>query len=122
MALLTREDLLKRDKLKIEKVDLGNGDYVYVRQWTGKEKDIFERSLMKPVKNSDGQIIGTEQDLEDFRAKLAVSCLCDEKGELLLKPEDYKKLSESMKASKLDKIVEVAQRLNQVEEASIVKN
>jgi hypothetical protein len=122
MALLTREDLLKRDKLKIEKVDLGNGDYVYVRQWTGKEKDIFERSLMKPVKNSDGQIIGTEQDLEDFRAKLAVSCLCDEKGELLLKPEDYKKLSESMKASKLDKIVEVAQRLNQVEEASIAKN
>lgn len=122
MAFLTREDLLKRDKLKIEKVDLGNGDYVYVRQWTGKEKDIFERSLMKPVKNSDGQIIGTEQDLEDFRAKLAVSCLCDEKGELLLKPEDYKKLSESMKASKLDKIVEVAQRLNQVEEASIAKN
>lgn len=122
MAFLTREDLLKKDNLKIEKVDLGDGDYVYVRQWTGKEKDIFERSLMKPIKDKNGQIIGMEQDLEDFRAKLAVSCLCDEKGNLLLKPEDYKLLSQSMKASRLEKIVEVAQRLNQVDEGEIAKN
>ena len=34
MPLLKREDLLKRDKFKIEKVDLGNGDYVYAVSYT----------------------------------------------------------------------------------------
>jgi len=124
MPLLKREDLLKRDKFKIEKVDLGNGDYVYVRQMSGRERDRFEQSLIKIKVNPDGST-SYERDLEDFRAKLAVNTICDENGNNLLRPEDYKMLSQNMTAAKLEKIVEVAQRLNAItiqDEERLVKN
>lgn len=112
--LLTRTDLLKKQKLRMEKVELGEEGYVYVREMTGSERDAFEQSLIQI--NEKGEVI---RNFEDFRAKLAVYCVCDENGNLIFKPEDYKVLSQNIKASWLNKIVEVAQRLNAITDRDV---
>ena len=80
MALLDRKALLAKEKLEVTKVDLGDGNYVFVRQMTGRERDRFEQSLIKENKNAEG---GYEKTLEDFRAKLAVCTVSDEDGNLI---------------------------------------
>jgi len=123
MALLDRKKLLQKEKLEIVRVDLGGDEYVFVRQMTGRERDTFERSLLREVKH--GKTIDYERNLGDFRAKLAVNVICSEDGTLLLQPHDYEALSTSMSASKLEKIVDVAQKLNRITEEDkeeLVKN
>lgn len=126
MGLLKREKLLKKQDFKITKVDLGGGEFVYVREMSGRGRDRWERSLLeeKPAKN-DKEEPTYESNLEDFRAKLAVSTVCDEKGNLLLEPEDYKVLSVNMTGTKLAKIAEAAQELNKIskeDKEDLIKN
>ncbi|MDH7604843.1 MAG: hypothetical protein QHH13_08095 [Melioribacter sp.] len=123
--LLNRSQLLEREELQIEKVEFEDGNFVYVRQMTGHERDLFEQSLLKKNRDAKGNIIGYEQATEDFRAKLAVVTICDEKGNLILQPTDYLLLSKSMSAKKLEKIINVAQKLNAITEEdkeNILKN
>lgn len=118
--LLSRESLLAKEKLKVEKVNLNETDYVFVRQMTGRERDIFERSLYSMDRENK-----VTTRLEDFRAKLAVCTLCDDQGKLLLQPSDYTILSQNMSASRLEKIVNAAQKLNAITEEdkeALVKN
>jgi hypothetical protein len=125
MALLNREELLKKAVLRIKKVELGNDEFVFVRQMTGRERDHFERMIIRPVYDKKGKLDHMEQALEDFRAKLAVNSLCDEEGNLLLKPEDMDLLSQNMSAEHLDKICSVAQELSGISEKDkeeLVKN
>ena len=122
---LTREDLLKKDKLEIKKVDLGNDEFVYVTQMTGRQRDNFEQSLLKKIRDKKGTITSYEQNTEDFRAKLAVVTVCDETGKLLFEPTDYALLSQQIGIVKLEKIVEAAQKLNAISEEDkedLVKN
>jgi hypothetical protein len=127
---LNREKLLQKQALKIEKVDLGKDEesgeelFVYVKEMTGREKDTWERSIIVEKKNEKGE---TEYDrnLANFRARLAVFTLCDETGKRLLQDSDIGTLSDSMGAKRLDKIMQVAQKLNSVTEedkAVLVKN
>jgi len=123
--LLNREALLKKEELEVVKVELSKDEFVFVKQMTGRERDNFEQSLLKKTKDAKGQIVGFEQATEDFRAKLAVVTICDEKGVLLLKHEDYPLLSQMMSATRLEKIVNVAQKLNAISEEdkeALVKN
>lgn len=123
--LLNREALLKKEELKIEKVVFDNGDFVYVREMTGRERDRFEQSLVKQIKDERGNIQDYERSLEDFRAKLAVNTLCDEKGILIMKPDDFGMLSQNMSAARLEGIINAAQRLNRISEEDrkvLVKN
>lgn len=122
MALLDRKSLLAKEKLEVTKVDLGDGNYVFVRQMTGRERDRFEQSLIKENKNAEG---GYEKTLEDFRAKLAVCTVSDEDGNLILQPGDFGILSQNMSAAKLEKIINTAQRINKISEddkENLVKN
>lgn len=125
-VLLDRVALLQQDTLQIEKVELPNRGVLYVREMTGKEKDTWEQSLMKQVKTGDRKNpIQYETTLENFRAKLAVVTVCDEKGELLFRPTDVELLNKRMSASNLDRIIAVAQRLNRITEQDkeeILKN
>jgi hypothetical protein len=124
-TLLNRKLLLQKEKLEIVKVELGKDEYVFVRQMTGRERDTFEQSLIKENKDKDGTVIGYDRSLQDFRAKLAVVTLCDEKGSSLLEPGDYETLSMSMSAARLEKIVNKAQELNKISEEdkeNLVKN
>lgn len=125
MGALDRKALLAKEDLKIEKVDLGKGDFVFVRQMTAHEHSGYEQAIMKEVVDEKTGVIDFVRDMKDFRAKLAVHTLCDEKGVLLLKPEDYLALSQSISATKITKIVAIAQKLNNIGEAekeALVKN
>lgn len=124
MALLNREGLLRREELKIQKVEFGGGDFVYVRQMSARAKDRWEQSLLQQVTGADGKI-DYVRSLDDFKAKLAVATVCNEKGDLILSPEDFDVLSENMTASKMEKIIDAAQKLNRIDEAdkeAMVKN
>jgi hypothetical protein len=114
--LLNREALLKKQKFEIVKVELDNDDFVYVRQMSGHEREIFEQSIIRPTKNSEGKVVGYENVPDDFRAKLLVCTLCDEEGNPLLKPEDAPLLSRNMTAKTLEKIADKAQSLNKISE------
>jgi len=115
MGFLGKAALLKKDILKVKRVDLGNDDFVFVRQMTGRERDNWEQSLMKEVKDSKGKR-DYQTNLSDFRAKLAVNTLCDEQGNLVLTMVDFEKLSMNMSYTKLEAIVSAAQELNKITE------
>lgn len=129
MGLLDREKLLEKEELQIERVDLDKGDFVFVRQMTGRERDIFEASITAREfddENVDGDVRPDYRlALEDFRAKLAVCTVCDEEGNLLLNPDDYEMLSMHMSAARLECIINKAQALNKISEKdkkALVKN
>lgn len=113
MNLLNRAALLAKENLKVEKVELGNDEFVYVRQMTGRERDKFEQSLIKEKTKEDGSA-DYERKLDDFRAKLAVCTICDESGKLILGYDDYELLSTNMSAARLEKIITEAQKLNKI--------
>jgi len=122
--VLTREDLLKGDAVEIQPVDLGDG-IVYVKQMTGRERDIFESSIIKAKRDAKGNVVSYETVMEDLRAKLVVMTLCDEKGNLLFKLEEAGTLNKLLNAKKIDLIVEAAQKLNGITEKDkedLVKN
>lgn len=116
MAILNRDALLKKEELETKKVDLGKGDFVYVRQMSGFEKEAFEHSIIDFDK--EGKV---ERKSEDFRAKLAVCTVCDGDGKLILKQADIKVLSRSMSAARLTKIADVASEMNKLDEESTEK-
>jgi len=123
--LLSKVELLKREKLEIVKVEFDNGDYVFVRQMTGHEKDLFEQSMIKKNRDGKGNVISVDTVMEDYRSKLAAITLCDEDGKSLLDVQDYRVLGNSMSAKKLDMIVSASQKLNAITEEDkeeIVKN
>ncbi len=124
MGLLDREGLLNKEELQIEKLDLDKGDSVYLRQMTGRERDRFDQSLTRSVKDRAGNTT-YERNLSDFRAKLAVNTLCDEDGKLLLNDKDIPTLSQNMSAARLERIVTKAQEMNKITEEDkedLIKN
>jgi len=122
--LLSRKELLTKEKVEIVKVDLGNDDFVYVKEMSGREKDNWEKTVLKKQTDSKG-IVTFETVTEDFRAKLCVCTVCDEEGKLIFTPTDFSLLSINMSARKLEKIVNAAQKLNAITEEDkeeIIKN
>jgi ABC-type ATPase involved in cell division len=125
METLSRNLLLAKEELEKVKVDLGKGEFVYVRQMTGRERDNFEQSLIKEKKDTKGNVVSYDRALGDFRAKLAVVTVCDEAGKGLFLPDDYSLLSQNMSAKRLELIVNAAQKLNAISEEdkeALVKN
>jgi hypothetical protein len=103
---LTRDAILKAEDLKKElvKVPEWGGD-VYIRCMTGTERDLFE-SEAYTVKGKDVQI-----NRENFRARLLVRVLVDEKGDRLFTDKDIAALG-AKSAKPLDRIFAVAMRVN----------
>ena len=123
-TLLTRESLLQKEELKTVKVDLGEGKFVFVRQMTGREREQFENLLVKKIRKG-GKIVDYQNAMEDFRAKLVVNCLCDDKGVNIMQPGDYAALSQNMSAKRLTKLADEAGKLNGISEEDkeeLVKN
>jgi hypothetical protein len=125
MGKLDRNALLKKEELVIEKVPLGKGDYVYVREMFAWEAGLYEAAITQEVVDEKTGEVSYKRDPANFRAKLAVFTVCDEKGALLLQPEDAEALSRSIGARKLNKIADVALKLNNMAEnapEALVKN
>lgn len=112
MGLLSREKLLQRQELPMEKVEFENGDYIFVRAMTGYDRGLFEQSILKEKLDNKGEFVGYDRSSENFRGKLAVLTICDESGNLILEPGDYDDFAKSISIAQLEKIIEVAQRLN----------
>lgn len=86
--------------VKTYKVDLGKGDYVFVRQMTAHEfMDFFSAS---------GEYW---YSLAEEKAKMAAHVLCDEQGVLLLEPEDYLLLSQNLSITNLNKIYDCVEKM-----------
>ena len=122
--VLNKEALLTKQELEIVEVDLGDDLCVFVRQMTGHERDVYEQSLIHRFKDKDGKP-DYEMRMEDFRARLVVHTVCDVDGKLILEPRDYKQLSNSISAHRLEKIVNEAQRINAISEEdkeALIKN
>jgi len=122
--LLGRKELLRKDNLDVEKVELSDDEHVYVKQMTGRERDRFEQSIVEVSEDKNGNT-SYNQNLEDFRAKLAVQTVCDKNGKNLLQPGDYEKLSMNISAKKLEKIINKAQKINGIsnrDKENLVKN
>lgn len=108
--LLNRDDILKADDLRVEKVDMvpyGWGGYVYVRGMTGLERGQFEydmQAVSGPVK---------EENQKRFRAKILVMTVVDaeKNGQRIFREQDVEALSEKH-AGALDHLCNVSQRLS----------
>lgn len=101
---LTRDQILTADDLQRQEVDVPEwGGSVYVRAMTGLERDRFETSL------TNGQDKGV--NLQNIRARLVSLCAIDEEGARLFSDDDAKVLGQKS-AKALDRVFDVAQRLN----------
>jgi hypothetical protein len=106
MKSLTKADILKVEDLDKEWVDIPewNGG-VYVRVLTGTERDNFEASVYVQKGKK------TEVNMQNMRAKLCAKCMIDEEGKRIFDTKDIKMLG-SKSSCALDRVFEVAQRLN----------
>lgn len=105
---LTRDSILRADDLPREEVAVPEwGGAVWVRTLTAAERDAFEASV-NPGKG--------RKNLANFRARLAVLCVVDEKGERLFQDEDAAALGRRSAAA-LDRITDAALRLSGLSEA-----
>ena len=86
------------------------GGEVYVRSFGGEARDSWE--------GEQAQLYQADKGHQNFRARLVVACVCDQDGNLLFKPQDAKWLG-TKNAKALDRIFEVAKRLNGIGEAEI---
>jgi len=114
MGLLSRDAMLERVMPTIERVDFGDGDFIFVRQMFASERDSLEKLVI--VQNEEGEY---KQALDHYRAKLVVHVACDEEGNNLFETDDWQQLSEAMTARRMEQIVNVAQRLNKITDEDI---
>ena len=100
--MLSRGEILTKVNLKKEKISIPEwGGDVFVSQMTGESRDEWESFLIESK---------TKQS-KNFRACLVVSTLVDDKGERIFQFSDIQEVGK-LSFSSLDKICEVAQRIN----------
>ena len=105
---LTRDQLLQPRALPRESVPMpewGEGEEVWVRTISGTERDAFEQASIEVRGKS------REANLRNIRARLCVLCMCDEQGKRILEDKDAEAFG-AQPAPVLDRVFEVAQRLN----------
>lgn len=111
-SLVSREILLTKQAYKYEDIEIEGIGTIRVRELSGKAMEDYQQSMMVVEKDEKGVIKRMSQTMDNFRAKLAVATICDENGDPLLSKNDYAKFADSINATSLSKIVEVAQRIN----------
>jgi len=104
MGILSKEAILAADDIRRERVAVPEwGGDVFVRTITGMERDAWER------RKAD------ETSLPNLRGSLVALCCCNEAGGEIFKPSDAGAVGRKSAAA-LDRIVEVAMRLNGIGE------
>lgn len=104
---LNKAEILAQDDLKFEDVQVPEwgGAWVRVRTLNASERDEFEASTIVRKGNT------TETNLRNIRSRLCLLCLVDENGDRLFQHEDEFPLG-GKSAAALDRVFQVAQRLN----------
>jgi len=112
MKVLTRDEILNMDDLKIEEVNVPewNG-VVFIRTITGQERDIFEQTMSEAG------------GLRNLRARLVALTAIDKEGKRIFSEKDAPALGKKS-AAVIDRLFKVAQELNGwgIEIEKITKN
>lgn len=104
MALLTREQILGVDDNQVEVVEVPEwGGSVGVRTMTGADKDDWEAERQTESGFS----------LDNIRASFVARTACDENGYKLFSTDDVIELGKKS-AKALDRVFQVAKRINQI--------
>lgn len=102
--MLSREQILNIDDIKIEEVEVPEwGGSVMVKGMNGKERDAFELSFLE----------GSKVSSQNIRAKLVSLTVIDEEKKPIFTVADIDALGQKS-AKALDRIFEVAQRLSKI--------
>ena len=106
-----RSKILQAEDLPSESVEVPEwGVTVYVRSMTARDRDLFESQMMDLSEKG--------KRLDNFRARLAVFCCVDEKGERVFRDNDIATVG-AKSGSALNRIFEKASRLNKMTEDDI---
>lgn len=109
--ILSREDILAVQDLVTEEVEVPEwGGSVFIRTMTGAERSTWETQITGGQLGSGGDI---KVDISDLREHLLVRVIVDEKGERMFTDKEIKVLG-GKSAAALDRLFEVAQRLNRL--------
>jgi hypothetical protein len=117
MTVLTKDQILAANDLKIEKVavpEWGKDAEVYVRCLNGTERDKFESSL---VEYRDGQAI---PKVDAYRPRLCAMSICDENGKRLFSDAEISELGKKSGIA-LDRVATAASRISGLDEKAIKK-
>lgn len=107
--MLKADDILAAEDLKIEPIDLPEwGGSAFIRVMNGTERDSWEVYAQKQMSS----------DRVNMRARLAVICLCDDKGERIFKDSQAADLAKKSSIA-LDRVYEAAVRLNRIGAADL---
>lgn len=113
--MLSREAILGCDDLKREEVQVPEwGGSVFVRVMSGAERDWLDASSL----NDQGEAKSVHDRLANYRGRLVVLTTCNEDGSSLFMLPDAEALGKKSAAA-LDRIVEVAQRINRMTDADV---
>jgi hypothetical protein len=113
MAILGKDQIFSADDIKTEIVEVPEwGGQVMVRGLTGHQRDEWEKGLM--VRKGRQYV----QDMTDFRARLAVLCVVDEKNERLFHDGDAAQLAGKSGAA-LDRVYSKAAELSGISEKDV---
>lgn len=95
--LINRDYFNQKPKLKVLKVKLTEGKYIYVREITASEqKHVNEYSF---IKDSSGEV--TSVDKMKYNERLVAVSICDKDGQSLLTEEDYRLVGDHFSTSDL---------------------
>ena len=111
---LDKATILAQDDLRYEDLQIPEwgGAWVRVRSMSASERDRFEAGTIQ----RNGKSVTT--NLDHIRARLCIMCLVDENGEHLFDDGDTFPLG-GKSAAALDRIFQVAQRLNGLREEDV---
>lgn len=102
---LTRESILAKQDVVTDRVDVPEwGGHLFVKAMTGKERDLFEESLIV------GRGKNREVNLRNMRAKLISRTAVNSRGEKLFTPTDVEVLGDKSAAA-LQRVFSKAQDL-----------
>lgn len=105
--MLSRDLILSINDLKPEKLEIPEwGGFVYIRKMTGRERGEIE------AYSRNGK------DLTDFRALLAVRCVCDETGKRIFTDADQAVIGQKS-AEALDRILLAVTKVNALGEQGV---
>ena len=112
---LKRDDILKAQDIKTEKVNIPEwGGDIYVKELTGEERNEYESFLIDLANGKKAH------KMDEARSRLAVLSICDEEGKRLFTDDDIKALSRK-NAKALMRVYGVAQRLSLIGQDQISK-
>ena len=117
MNFLDMEAIKKKpDFSRIEKVEVPEWDgYVFVREMSSKGRDMFEEMTfsvdMESVDAQGEKAPSVKTTVENTRARYVVFTACDEKGNLIFKPEDSIWLGEKQLVA-VERIFNAAKKVN----------